>query len=143
MLKLLSIFSLFVVLVFKSFYANANESFINPTENLLQSHSADGYFQVFSLTKGMSVIVEEGRLEPRSIGSISVKLYRNFDVGDFAAAITFPRDGTISKVSISNDAEGEQQVTITTVTAGSGRYRLEQKVCITNATLEMCGASHE
>ncbi|WP_434938039.1 PliI family lysozyme inhibitor of I-type lysozyme [Shewanella sp. HL-SH8] len=143
MLKLLGIFSLFVVLVFKLFYANANESFINPTGNLLQSRSADSYFQVFSLTKGMSLIVEEGRLEPRSIGSISVKLYRNFDVGDFAAGITFPRDGTISKVSISNDAEEEQQVTITTVTAGSGRYRLEQKVCIINATLKMCGVSHE
>ncbi|UJF20520.1 PliI family lysozyme inhibitor of I-type lysozyme [Shewanella sp. OMA3-2] len=143
MLKLLNIFIVFAVFIFNSFYASANESLIKTTEVSAQSHSAaDGYFHVFSLTNDMSVIVEEGRLEPRSIGSISVKLYRDLEVGDFIAGITFPRDGTISNVSISNDTD-VQQLTITTVTAGSGRYQLEQKVCITDTALQMCGVNHD
>ncbi|MEZ9596876.1 PliI family lysozyme inhibitor of I-type lysozyme [Shewanella sp. 10N.261.52.F9] len=97
-----------------------------------------GYLQTITLANGNSLIVEEGRLEPRSIGSASVKLYRDLNVGDFVAAVNFVRDGTILTTKLIENSRDKQKIAVTTVTAGSGNYQNTQLICITNNSIVLC-----
>ncbi|MCL1048840.1 PliI family lysozyme inhibitor of I-type lysozyme [Shewanella abyssi] len=103
-----------------------------------QTSSSEGFIQSISLANGSSIIVAEGRLEPRSIGSISVKLYRDLYVGDFIAAVNFARDGTIVKAVLIENGLDKQKLSITTVTAGSGNYLASQLVCVTSNDITLC-----
>ena len=59
-----------------------------PCEVPAPNHS--GYFnQALNLPQGGQLVVEEGALEPRSIGSITVLLYRDLEVGDFVSGLSF------------------------------------------------------
>jgi len=129
------------VLGFNSPAMCAESSIENGTDNREIKNplnQSDGYLQVLTLKNGMSVVIEEGRLEPRSIGSISVKLYRNLDVGDFASAMTFMRDGTIISTALTDNLDGGSQITITTVTSGSGQYQAIHQICITAELVRFC-----
>lgn len=53
------------------------------------------YAKSFSLANGYSLVVAEGALEPRSIGSVNVALYRNLEVGDFVTSVSFSRSGSV------------------------------------------------
>lgn len=102
-------------------------------------HSPSGvYLEKFELASGATLVVSEGRLEPRSIGSITVKLYRDLSVGDFVAAVSFPRDGTIFKAMLIENGSDKQKLSITTVTAGSGNYQDSQQICIKDNLLSLC-----
>ncbi|WP_108946950.1 PliI family lysozyme inhibitor of I-type lysozyme [Shewanella halifaxensis] len=103
----------------------------------LQDSSAV-FIKAIKLANGYSVIVEEGRLEPRSIGSITAKLYRDLNVGDFAGAVSFVRDGTIIKTELIENSKEKQKLAITTVTAGSGNYQNTQLLCIKAANITLC-----
>ncbi|MCW3171995.1 PliI family lysozyme inhibitor of I-type lysozyme [Shewanella subflava] len=141
MWKICNSMILAVVLVFSSSAMSAKSDMENGTDNRLTKKplsQLDGYLQVLALKNGMSVVIEEGRLEPRSIGSISVKLYRDLDVGDFASAITFMRDGTIINTVLADTLDGGSQITITTVTAGSGQYQVIHQICIMAELVEFC-----
>ncbi|GIU27212.1 PliI family lysozyme inhibitor of I-type lysozyme [Shewanella schlegeliana] len=96
------------------------------------------FIQSIKLASGASLVVEEGRLEPRSIGSVTVKLYRDLNVGDFAGAVSFPRDGTILKALLIENGSNKQKLSITTVTAGSGNYQASQLVCIEGDNIKLC-----
>ncbi|QLE85836.1 MULTISPECIES: PliI family lysozyme inhibitor of I-type lysozyme [Shewanella] len=96
------------------------------------------YAKAIPLANGQTVVVTEGRLEPRSIGSMTVKLYRDIVVGDFVEAISFSRDGTIIKAVLIENGEDKQKLAITTATAGSGNYQMSQLVCIEANTLKAC-----
>ena len=133
MWKTCNILMLASVFVFNSPAMCADNDVSNITVN-----QSDGYLQVLRLKNGMSVVIEEGRLEPRSIGSISVKLYRDIDVGDFASAVTFVRDGTIINTALNDNFDGGSQISITTVTAGSGQYQAINNVCITGDVVTIC-----
>lgn len=103
------------------------------------AHSSSGvYLEKFELANGATLVVSEGRLEPRSIGSITVKLYRDLSVGDFAAAVSFPRDGTILKAMLIENGSDKQKLSITTVTAGSGNYQDSQQICIKDDSITLC-----
>lgn len=58
-----------------------------PESDGASSVSSDSYAKAFTLANGYSLVVVEGALEPRSIGSVQVSLYRNLDVGDFATSL--------------------------------------------------------
>ncbi|WP_394202099.1 PliI family lysozyme inhibitor of I-type lysozyme [Shewanella waksmanii] len=96
------------------------------------------YAKSFNLANGQSIVLSEGRLEPRSIGSMSVKLYRDLNVGDFVEAISLSRDGTILNAVLIENGEYRQKLAITTVTAGSGNYQQSQMVCIEANKLTLC-----
>ncbi len=100
--------------------------------------SPEIYLEKFELATGATLVVSEGRLEPRSIGSITVKLYRDLSVGDFAAAVSFPRDGTILKVMLIENGADKQKLSITTATAGSGNYQDSQQICIKGSLINLC-----
>ncbi|ABV36486.1 conserved hypothetical protein [Shewanella sediminis HAW-EB3] len=102
-------------------------------------HSSSGvYLERFELASGATLVVSEGSLEPRSIGSITVKLYRDLSVGDFAAAVSFPRDGTILKAMLIENGTDKQKLSITTVTAGSGNYQDSHQICIKDNSIGLC-----
>ncbi|WP_394132060.1 PliI family lysozyme inhibitor of I-type lysozyme [Shewanella maritima] len=96
------------------------------------------FAEAFELSNGYSITIEEGRLEPRSIGSMAVKLYRDLEVGDFLSAFHLARDGTITQVELVESEFYDYQIDITTVTAGSGSYTETQSVCVDGAVIKIC-----
>ena len=96
------------------------------------------YLEKFKLASGYTLVVAEGPLEPRSIGSITVRLYRDLMVGDFVTAISFSRDGTVLKSLLVENGNDKQKLSITTVTAGSGNYQTNQFICIQDDKMMLC-----
>ncbi|MGE6648043.1 PliI family lysozyme inhibitor of I-type lysozyme [Shewanella colwelliana] len=97
-----------------------------------------GYSQALTLANGYSLVVSEGALEPRSIGSVTVALYRDLSVGDFVSAVSFMRDGSVLKSSLVENGSDRQKITVTMATAGSGNYQNSQSVCAVNQALSLC-----
>lgn len=96
------------------------------------------YLEKIELASGYSIVIAEGPLEPRSIGSITVRLYRDLMVGDFVTAISFSRDGTVLKSLLIENGSDKQKLSITTVTAGSGNYQANQFICIQDDKMMLC-----
>ena len=103
-----------------------------------ENKSAQIYVTKVELARGYTLVVSEGALEPRSIGSVTVKLYRDLTVGDFVAAVSYPRDGTILTSLLLEKGTNEQKLSITTITAGSGNYQTSQLICIQGERLSLC-----
>lgn len=88
---------------------------------------AERHVESLRLPSGQSVVVAEGDLEPRSLGSYSLRLYsgRNpeFPLDDFVAGVIRPRYGTIARVLL-EDLNGDRHPEIIVVgqSAGSGGY---------------------
>ncbi|WP_394147908.1 PliI family lysozyme inhibitor of I-type lysozyme [Shewanella atlantica] len=96
------------------------------------------YLEKFELANGATLVVSEGKLEPRSLGSVTVKLFRDLAVGDFVAAVSFPRDGTILKAVLIENGSDKQKLSVTTVTAGSGNYQDSQLICVAGDNITLC-----
>lgn len=96
------------------------------------------YAKSFSLANGYSLVVAEGALEPRSIGSVNVALYRNLEVGDFVTSVSFARDGSVLNSLLIEDGRQQQKLAVTMVTAGSGDYQTRQYVCVNGEQLSLC-----
>jgi hypothetical protein len=80
-----------------------------------------------SLPDGRVVVVAESALEPRSIGSYSLRLYSganpDFPFDDFLIGAVFPREGSISALSLADIDQDEQvEVIVVCRSAGSGSY---------------------
>lgn len=88
---------------------------------------AERHVESLRLPTGQVVVVAEGDLEPRSVGSYSLRLYsgRNpeFPLDDFVTGVIRPRDGSIARVLLA-DLDGDQDPEIVVVmrSAGSGGY---------------------
>ena len=118
---------------------NINKSKTKPVVKPVQQASQSaGFIQSIALANGATLVVEEGRLEPRSIGSISVKLYKDLSVGDFVGAVSFVRDGTVVKAVLIENGDDRQKLSVTTVTAGSGNYQASQLICMTADEIKLC-----
>lgn len=127
-----------VIAVLTACSVNINKSKPPIAPAVKQTSSSEGFIQSILLANGSTIIVEEGRLEPRSIGSISVKLYRDLYVGDFIAAVNFARDGTVVKAVLIENGLDKQKLSITTSTAGSGNYQASQLICVTSNNITLC-----
>lgn len=74
-----------------------------------------------------TVVVAEGDLEPRSIGSYSVRLYAKGEPGfpydSFITGLVRPRDGGIEKLLFADvDGDGKPDIVVTVRAAGSGGF---------------------
>lgn len=96
------------------------------------------YAKSFSLANGYSLVVAEGALEPRSIGSVNVALYRNLEVGDFVTSVSFSRSGSVLNSLLIENGPKQQKLAVTMVTAGSGDYHTRQYVCVNGEQLSLC-----
>ncbi len=102
----------------------------------INTSTSSTFIKAYPLDNNQTLVIAEGRLEPRSIGTMSVKLYADLIVGDFIDGLIIARDGSILSVAI--ESEPLRKITITTVTAGSGNYENTQLVCINNDSLSLC-----
>lgn len=80
----------------------------------------------YSQTQG-AVVVAEGDLEPRSIGSYSVRLYAKndpaFPYDSFITGTVRPRDGSIENVRFADlDRDGIPEILVIMRAAGSGGF---------------------
>jgi len=85
--------------------------------------AADRFVARLALADGFVCVVAEGDLEPRSIGTFSVRVYRNLDVGDFVAGVIARRNGFVKAAyPAPRDGRGAEQIAVEVETAGSGRH---------------------
>jgi len=73
------------------------------------------------------VVVAEGDLEPRSMGSYTLRLYGGksdkFPTDDFVAGLVRPRNGMINAVRFNDiDGDGKPEIVVVIHSAGSGGY---------------------
>ncbi|MGS0680175.1 PliI family lysozyme inhibitor of I-type lysozyme [Shewanella sp. 125m-7] len=134
------IISLCAVSLLSACSVNVNKPKPQPASQSQASTSecAGTFIKAINLASGYTLVVEEGRLEPRSIGSITVKLYRDLYVGDFVGSVSFVRDGTILKAVLIDNGSDKQKLSITTVTAGSGNYQNSRLICIAGDDISLC-----
>ena len=81
------------------------------------------YVARFQLREGFVCVVAEGDLEPRSIGTFTVLVYRNLDVGDYVAGVIARRDGFVkSAYRVTHQGGPGDEIVVEVETAGSGRF---------------------
>jgi len=73
------------------------------------------------------VVVAEGDLEPRSIGSYALRVYSSarpdFPFDDFVTGVIRPRDGVVEDVRFADvDGDGSPEIVVIIRSAGSGGY---------------------
>lgn len=84
--------------------------------------AADRFVQKLALPDGQAVVVAEGDLEARSIGTYTVRLYSSDDTTRYLSGVIAVRDGSIESIRLADlDGRGEQLVVIVR-SAGSGGY---------------------
>jgi hypothetical protein len=87
----------------------------------------DRYWRQHALPDGRQAVVAEGEMEPRSIGSYSVRLYRGtneqFSLDMFLGGIICRREGTVEGVEQADiDADSVVELVVIMRCAGSGGY---------------------
>lgn len=93
-----------------------------------QGQAGEGrYVKTHGLAGGRVAVVAEADLEPRSVGSYSVRIYgarnSNAVTDDFLGGIIRPRDGTIENVVMADlDGDGTPELVVVIRNAGSGSY---------------------
>ena len=68
-----------------------------------------------------TAVIAEGDHEPRSIGTFTVRIYRDLAVGDYVTGVLRARDGFVKTVEV-QEVKGRHRITVRIETAGSGRY---------------------
>lgn len=92
-----------------------------------------------------SAVVAEGDLEPRSIGSYTLRIYgggsSQFPTDDFITGIVRPRDGTIEAVHFI-DVDGDNRAVLVVLmrSAGSGGYLAADAFRYRNRSIELIGS---
>lgn len=79
------------------------------------------------LGDGTTVVANEGRVEPRSIGSVVLSAYApaegEFRYDNFQNGVVWPRDGTLLKLFTADiDSVPGEDIVLVTQSAGSGGY---------------------
>lgn len=82
---------------------------------------------VFPWGEGLQVVIEEGRSEPRSLGSYSVRLYQTTDEDNdrdfFITGLIFARDGFLKHAELVDiDDDQQEDLVVIFESAGSGSY---------------------
>lgn len=82
------------------------------------SGGADRFVKQCRLPTGQVAIVAEGDLEPRSVGSYTVRIYSHrqpeFPADDFICGIVQPRSGTVEQVMFADlDLDGLNEIIVT------------------------------
>ena len=88
---------------------------------------AGRYVKQHKLSDGQVAVVAEGDMEPRSIGSYSVRIYRGgntrFPTDDFLGGLIRKRNGSIERVEMCDiDGDKVPELIIVIRCAGSGSY---------------------
>ncbi|MCD0504420.1 PliI family lysozyme inhibitor of I-type lysozyme [Bordetella petrii] len=75
-------------------------------------------------TAPAALVVAQEPGEPASIGTYSVRLYRDLAAGDYVDGLIRPRNGELRQAQLKDmDGDGQAELVVTLVTAGSGNYQ--------------------
>lgn len=91
---------------------------------------------------GQTVVIAEGDLEPRSIGSYSVRIYGKNDPAypfdRFISGIVRPRNGTLQELLFADiDGNGKTDIVVITRYAGSGNFVTAEAFRLKGQTLTL------
>ncbi|HEX7229799.1 MAG TPA: PliI family lysozyme inhibitor of I-type lysozyme [Candidatus Binatia bacterium] len=94
---------------------------------------------------GETVVIAEGDLEPRSIGSYTLRIYKGrsakFPTDEFITGIVRPRNGTIDAVRFADvDRDDRADVIVVMRSAGSGGYLSAEAFRYHDSSLELLGS---
>jgi len=89
--------------------------------------AGDGIRQYTATGNNIFVVVSEGKSEPRSIGSYSLRIYSahrpEFPFDNFITGLIRPRDGAVEKIFFEDlNADGQEEIIITIRSVGTGSY---------------------
>jgi hypothetical protein len=99
--------------------------------------SGDRFVQKVALPDGQAVVIAEGDLEARSIGTYAVRLYSASDTTFYQSGLIAKRDGSIDSVGLADlDGKGEQQLVVIVRSAGSGGYLSAQAFSFDDERIE-------
>jgi hypothetical protein len=114
---------------------------------LFTAHTAsaggDGLFlQHLTLVDGRVVVVEEAALEPRSIGSFSIRLYSGvnsaYPFDDFVSGIIVPRDGFVERLVLEDiDGDDDAELIVVLRSAGTGSYQYAKAFALTGNSVKL------
>lgn len=93
-----------------------------------------------TLPNGKVLVVAEAPLEPRSIGSYSIRLYSgsqpDYPYDEFVAGVVLPRDGTIERIGVTDiDGDGNPELVVITRSVGSGAYGSARAFAVSGKTI--------
>lgn len=93
----------------------------------IQAGERDRFIEKVKLPSGQTVVVAEGELEARSIGSFSVRVYDAALPPDettfFVAGLVRGRDGTLEQVMLADvDGDAQPEVIVKVRSVGTGSY---------------------
>jgi hypothetical protein len=98
---------------------------------------------------GYTAVISEGDLEPASAGSYTVIVYPNSRLESFVSSITLPRNGSLfvdsgkPRVGFADIAgDGQRDLLVKTVSAGSGSYVSADALRIDNKTGRITQIAH-
>ena len=91
------------------------------------------------------MVIAEGDLEPRSIGSYTLRVYAGysdqFSTDEFITGMLRPRNGTIEAVQFADvDSDGRADVVVLMRSAGSGGYLAADAFRYSHRSLELIGS---
>lgn len=90
-----------------------------------------------ALADGGTVVVADGDFEARSIGTYSVRLYRDRDLADFQSGTIQRRDGVIDAVRLADlDGSGDEQLVVIVRSVGTGGYLSAQAFSLEDGRVE-------
>jgi hypothetical protein len=86
------------------------------------------FLQDLRLADGRTVVVAEAQLEPRSIGSYSIRLYGSanpeYRFDDFVSGIVVARDGTVERIALEDiNGDGTAELVVVLRSVGTGSYQ--------------------
>ncbi len=94
------------------------------------------------MPQGMTVVAEEGMLEPRSAGSYSLQLYAKNDPAypydRFVAGLVRPRNGTLAEIRFADlTHDGKAEIIVITRYTGSGAFVTADAFSIRNKSVRL------
>ena len=109
---------------------------------------AEGRFQqTLTLRSGLLLVVEESALEPRSVGSYSLRLYSGeraeFPYDRFITGLVQPRDGFVEAAMELDPRHCDDCVMVCLRSAGSGSYLARHIFSYTDRHLVLRGMSSQ
>lgn len=101
----------------------------------VQAAAQERFVSKLTHPTGKTIVVAEGDLEARSLGSVTLRLYEAAAAPDettfFISGLVRPRDGVIERVVLADiDGDRQPEVVVIARTAGTGNYQSAQAFAV-------------